>query len=76
MLHIDPIADGDPLAWAIERLRTRLPQMLERAGVPEIAAAVDLRAVEAVLPRVSEAAWRVRYHHDDEALLRDALGAD
>jgi hypothetical protein len=73
MLHIDPIADGDPLIWALERIRTRLPQMLERAGAPEIAARVDLRLVEATLPKVSEAAWRARYHHDDEAVLRDAL---
>lgn len=73
MLHIDPIADGDPLTWALDRIRTRLPQMLERAGAREIAARVDLRQVEAVLPKVSEAAWRARYHHDDEAVLRDAL---
>jgi hypothetical protein len=73
MLHIDPIADGDPLIWALERIRTRLPQMLERAGAAEIAALVDLRLVEATLPKVSEAAWRARYHHDDEAVLRDAL---
>ena len=32
MVHIDPIADGDPLTWTLERLRTRLPQMLARAG--------------------------------------------
>jgi hypothetical protein len=37
MLHLDPIADGDPLAWALERIRTRLPQMLARAGAPEVA---------------------------------------
>ena len=74
MLHIDPVADGDPLTWALERIRTRLPQMLERAGAPEIAARVDLRIVEETLPKVSEAAWRARYHHDDEAVLRDAQG--
>jgi hypothetical protein len=73
MLHIDPVADGDPLTWALERIRTRLPQMLERAGAPELAARVDLRLVEAALPKISEAAWRARYHHDDEAVLRDAL---
>jgi hypothetical protein len=73
MLHIDPVADGDPLTWALERIRTRLPQMLERAGATEIAARVDLRLVEATLAKVSEAAWRARYHHDDEAVLRDAL---
>jgi len=74
MIHIDPVADGDPLAWALERIRTRLPQMLERAGAPEVAARVDPRLVEQALPRVTEAAWRARYHHDDEAVLRDAQG--
>jgi len=75
MLHIDPVADGDPLAWALERIRTRLPQMLERAGAAEAAGRVDLRRVDALLPRVAEAAFRARYHHDDDAILRGALGA-
>jgi hypothetical protein len=60
MLHLDPVADGDPLHWALERIRTRLPQMLTRAGAPELAARLDLRALDAVLPRVAEAAYRAR----------------
>ncbi len=76
MLHIDPVADGDPLTWALERIRTRLPQMLERAGAADVAARVDLRLVEEVLPKVSEAAWRARYHHDEEAVRRDALAGE
>jgi hypothetical protein len=76
MLHLDPVADGDPLQWALERIRTRLPQMLARAGAAELASRVDPRLVEAVLPRVSEAAWRVRYHHDDVAVLQGALRRD
>jgi len=60
VLHLDPVADGDPLAWALERLRTRLPQMLARAGAPELAAAVDARAVEAALPSIAAAAERAR----------------
>jgi hypothetical protein len=75
MLHLDPVADGDALAWALERIRTRLPQMLERAGAGEAAAKVDPRCVDAVLPRVAEAAFRARYHHDDAETLRGALGA-
>ena len=75
MLHIDPIADGDPLAWALERIRTRLPQMLERAGAPELAARVDAREIERVLPRVADAAYRARYHSDAGAVLRSALGS-
>ena len=65
--------DGDPLAWALERIRTRLPQMLERAGADDAARQVDPAALEAVLPRVSEAAYRARYSHDTEATLRAAL---
>jgi hypothetical protein len=60
MLHLDAAAEGDPLAWALERIRTRLPQMLERAGAPELAARVDARALERVLPRVAAAAYRAR----------------
>lgn len=74
MIHLDPIADGDPLAWALERLRTRLVPMLERAGEPEAAARVDPRLVDAVLPQVSDAAYRARFEHDDEAVRRAALG--
>ena len=73
MLHIDPVADGDPLHWALECIRTRLPQMLERAGVKDAAACVDPALLEAVLPRVTEAAFAARFHADEEAILRDAL---
>ena len=71
IVKLDTIADGDSLAWALERIRTRLPQMLARAG--EVAAKVDASAVEAVLPQVSEAAYRARFNHDEAALLKGAL---
>lgn len=73
MLRLDPIADGDPVAWALERLRTRLPQMLERAGAADAAARMDPRALESLFPRIAEAAYRARYHHDERAVLRAAL---
>lgn len=73
MAHLDPIADGDPLAWAIERIRTRLPQMLERAGAPEPARRIDAAALEEALPRVTEAAYRARYEHDDARIHAAAL---
>jgi hypothetical protein len=73
MLHIDAVAEGDPLAWALERLRTRLPEMLARAGAAHIAARLDARLVAAVLPRVAEAAWRARREPDAAGVLRDAL---
>lgn len=73
MAHMDPIANGDPLGWALDRIRTRLPQMLARAGAGGVE--VDMAAVEAVLPRVAEAAYRARYDHDDDTTLRSALGS-
>ncbi len=73
MVHIDPIADGDPLRWALERIRTRLPQMLERAGASDGARRVDPRLIEEVLPRLAAAAYRARYQHDQAAILRAAL---
>ena len=73
MVHIDPIADGDPLRWALERIRTRLPQMLERAGASDGARSVDPRLIEEVLPRLAAAAYRARYQHDQAAILRAAL---
>jgi hypothetical protein len=60
MLHLDPVAEGDPLEWALERIRARLPEMLTRAGAAEVAARLDARALEAVLPRVAAAARRAR----------------
>ncbi len=73
MLHLDPVADGDPLAWALERIRTRLPQMLTRAGAGDVAARVAQGRVEAVLAKVTEAAFRIRFEHDDAAGRRAAL---
>jgi hypothetical protein len=73
VLRMDPVANGDPVAWTLERVRTRLPQMLERAGAADLVPQLDLRGLEAILPRVAEAAYRARYHHDEKAVLRAAL---
>jgi hypothetical protein len=72
LLHIDPVADGDPLAWALDRLRTRLPQMFARAQAPQAAAMVDLNAIESVMPRIAEAAYRARFHADKAAIQKMA----
>src|SRR5579859_350315 len=66
VLHIDPVADGDALAWALERIRNRLPQMLEHAGAGDVE--VDPRKIEAIMPKVTEAAHRARYHSDKGAI--------
>ena len=67
MLHIDTIAEGDPLAWTLERLRTRLPEMLARAGAAHIGKQVDARRIADVLPKVAEAAYRARKAPDAHA---------
>lgn len=70
--HIDTIADGDPLAWALERIRTRLPQMLIRAGAAELARQLDLRLLEDVLPQVAQSAYHARYCHDENQIRQSA----
>jgi hypothetical protein len=64
MIHLDPVAEGDPLAWALERIRTRLPSMLARAGAADVACRLDPGALEDVMPRVTEAAFRARFEHE------------
>jgi hypothetical protein len=75
MIHLDPVADGDPLAWALERIRTRLPQMLARAGAADVAERIDFAALEDALPRVTQAAFRARYEHEDAKVLAAAVAA-
>lgn len=73
MVHLDPAAVGDPLEWAMDRIRTRLPQLLSRAGNPELGARIDVAEIEAALPKVAEAAYRARFAHDDEAIHAGAM---
>lgn len=40
VVRIDTHAEGDPLAWALGVVGARLPEMLEHAGAPDLAAAV------------------------------------
>ena len=58
------------------RIATRLPQMLERAGVPEIARQVDSRLIDQALPRIKEKAYRARYQPvsegDEQSITRKA----
>jgi hypothetical protein len=38
--RIDEVAEGDPIAWTVGRLRDRLPEMLDLAGAPRLAVTV------------------------------------
>ena len=62
VLHVDPVADGDPLAWALERISTRLPQMLARAGADDIAQLVDMNLIDQAMPQIKERAYHARFH--------------
>ncbi|MFZ1990937.1 MAG: hypothetical protein WAW96_14330 [Alphaproteobacteria bacterium] len=45
-----PIPDtDDPLAWALDEMRAHLPQMLLESDAPELAALLDMTAVNAAL---------------------------
>lgn len=44
VVRIDVHAEGDPIAWTLDRVASRLPEMLEFAGGADLAAAV--RAAE------------------------------
>lgn len=39
--EIDPVAVGDPFEWIIERINTRLAEMLVEAGAAEIASSLN-----------------------------------
>lgn len=55
LVPLDTTADGDPFQWTLERLRTRLPAMLIRAGAPDLARTLDQRDIDAALPKIM--AW-------------------
>jgi hypothetical protein len=58
--HLDAVADGDALAWALDRIAARLPYMLRHAepGSEALVNAVDL---ETLMPRVVAAAYAARF---------------
>ena len=53
--RLDDVAEGDPIDWTIARIRNRLPEMLEHAGAPEVAASVREQ-----LPSLLDATGTVR----------------
>ncbi len=69
---IYPGFQGDPLDWSLDRLRTRLPQMLAYVDAGDVAAQLDKAVLERVMPRIAEAAYRARYHSDEQEIRRNA----
>ena len=56
LYRMDPIADGNPIGWTIKTLGRKLPAMLDRAGYPEIAAALDIEEAVLLLPELESSA--------------------
>jgi hypothetical protein len=57
-VFLDPTLEGDPMAWALERLRTRMPEVLRKVGAPDVAERVDPAAMDAAIPAVVAAVDR------------------
>jgi hypothetical protein len=60
VVDFDVVAYGDMLPWVLERLRTRLPEMLVEAGGEPVAAAVDPDVVAGAVDDVARLAESVR----------------
>jgi hypothetical protein len=73
LVFIDPIVNPDVLAWALATIRSRLPQMLERAGIANAEELVDRRQVEKIMPLVTEAAYRARFHTNTDRITIGAI---
>jgi len=54
-LELDYTAEGDPLAWTLDKIRHRLPVMLMRCEAENIARDLDQRDVDTALPKI--VAW-------------------
>ena len=61
-LMLDFTAEGDSLAWTLDKIKNRLPIMLIRCEAEEIARRVDQRDIDAALPKI--AAWAETKTHN------------
>ncbi len=60
-IYWDTTTAGDTLRWTLDQFKERkLKAMIERAGYPTIAAAVDDDLVQAILPAMEQKAFGVR----------------
>jgi hypothetical protein len=61
-LELDFTAEGDPLAWTLDKIQNRLPIMLLGCEAESTARAVNQRDVEAALPHII--AWAETKTHN------------
>jgi hypothetical protein len=60
IIKFDTVANGDMLDWAVDRITSRLPVMLRRAGATQLAHEVDAAAIEKALPQLQAACDEAR----------------
>jgi hypothetical protein len=63
IVDFDCTAQGDMLPWALERLRTRLPEMLTAAGASDLVERLDPSVIAAVVDQVAVMAEQARAAH-------------
>jgi hypothetical protein len=63
----DVNAHGDMLTWALDCIRTRLPQMLPHAGGADLLTLIDQAELEAALAEVTDLATAAQAAHRDRA---------
>jgi hypothetical protein len=63
VIDFDATANGDMLAWAIDCLRARLPEMLMAAGGARVAGKLDMNVIAPVLDDVAAMAEAARRQH-------------
>jgi len=56
LFRMDPTADGNPIGWTMKTIKKQLPEMLDRAGYPEIAKEIDLEVLADVVPKLEASA--------------------
>jgi len=61
-LRLDFTAEGDSLAWTLDKIKNRLPIMLIRCEAEDIARQVDQRDIDAALPKI--VAWAETKTHN------------
>lgn len=58
-IFLDKTTAGNPLGWTLKQLRTRLPEMLERAGYDDVASSLDRDLVASKMDEVEETARKM-----------------
>jgi hypothetical protein len=56
---LDPLLIDDGIDWAVSFVSKKLPQMLEKAGYPQLATSANIEAAAKVMPEV-EKTWRAQ----------------